>query len=112
MKDGSDHKMSSREKLSVIVGQAQTGNLECCGLILSEIDGDVAHLTCNECGTIVCSVPKTEAWTTLSQMVVREISSATCSHCGGYNVFSGFSSVSTYRCQHCRKGSIVILPRQ
>ncbi len=56
--------MSSREKPSVIVGHAEAGNLDCCGLILPEIYGDVAHLTCNECGTIFCAVPKAEAWTT------------------------------------------------
>ena len=89
---------------AILVPHADHGDPECPGLILPEVNGNTALLTCNDCGAVIRTVPASEAEQTLAQMASGEICSATCPICGELNIFQGFSAMLAYTCRHCGEG--------
>jgi hypothetical protein len=89
---------------AILVPHADHGDPECFGLILPEVKGDTAFLTCNDCGAVIRSVPAGDAEQELAKMASGEMCSETCPHCGELNIFQGFSSMEAYICRHCGEG--------
>ena len=83
---------------------------DCCGCLVVEIREDQADITCNECGTVVRTVPVGQAMAVLVEMASKEICSARCTHCGALNTVPGFSAIDAFICSECGEG--VVLPRR
>jgi transcription initiation factor TFIIIB Brf1 subunit/transcription initiation factor TFIIB len=64
-----------------------------------------ADIICNECGTVVKTVPADQIADTLMELSLSQESCvATCPHCGADNVFPGFSSIQAFICKTCGEG--------
>jgi hypothetical protein len=64
--------------------------------------GDQADIVCNECGTVVRTVPAGDLQRTFDEMeLTLETASEMCPHCGKVNLFPGFSRIQTYICCEC-----------
>ena len=87
---------------------------DCCGCIFPFIRGDEADLICNECETVIRTVPAAEVDRALAELARTvaspELCSYTCPHCGTLRVFPGFSSMIAFVCSECDQ-SVVIEPR-
>ena len=89
-----------------IVAHSDTGDPDCCGCIFPVFRENEADITCNECGSIIKTVPADQAVDALMELALaQERCIATCPHCGQENVFPGFSEMFAFICQHCEKGS-------
>ena len=89
-----------------IIAHSDTGDLDCCGRIFPVFRENEADITCNECGSIIKTVPADQAVDALMEMALSQESSiATCPHWGQENVFPGFSEMFAFICEHCEKGS-------
>jgi hypothetical protein len=89
-----------RNDLPIVPHQFVGDDVDCCGCLYPEIPG--ADLTCNECGTVVKTVPVDQVDDTLMELSLRQQSCiATCPHCGKEHVFPGFSSMFVFTCREC-----------
>ena len=76
------------------------GDSECCGLLVGIIGGDKADIGCNECDTILKTVPAGDPPRAFDDMVVTlDFATDLCPHCCGVNVLSGFSNMLAYTCR-------------
>jgi hypothetical protein len=66
-----------------------------------------AALPCNECGTVVRTVPVELAPAVMVEMAPTEICSARCTHCGALNTFPGSSAIEAFMCSECGEGVVV-----
>jgi hypothetical protein len=74
------------------------GDPECCGCLNGVIRGDQADIVCNECGTVLRTVPAANVGQTLTELeITLEVASEMCPHCGSVNLFQGFSKSSAER---------------
>ena len=68
------------------------------------IRGDQADIVCNECGTVLRTVPAANVWQTLTELeIALEVASEMCPHCGSVNLFPGFSKMLAFTCRQCGK---------
>jgi hypothetical protein len=81
--------------------------IDCCGCLVVIERGDLADLTCNECGAVVRTVQKAEAAAALAEIESPEICRARCTHCGALNIFPGFSAMDAFICSECGEGVVV-----
>jgi hypothetical protein len=66
--------------------------------------GDWADIVRNECGTVVRGVLAAELRKTFDEMeLALDLATEICPHCGGANLFPGFSEMLTYTCKQCGK---------
>ena len=80
------------------------GDPECCGCLNGVIRGDQADIVCNECGTVLRTVPATNVGQTLTELeITLEVASEMCPHCGSVNLFPGFSRMLAFICRQCGK---------
>jgi hypothetical protein len=80
----------------------------CCGCLVVVERGNLADLTCNECGALVVrTVPANKAAATLAEMESTEICSSRCPYCGALNIFPGFSALEVFICSECGEGVVV-----
>jgi hypothetical protein len=87
------------------------GDPECCGCLNGVVSGDQADIVCNECEAAVRSVPTSSLRQALTEMeLTLDVDAAMCPHCGGVNLFPGFSKVMAYTCRKC--GESVELPNR
>ena len=100
--------MATDEERYPIVPHELAGGGECCGCLVVSLRGTEADLKCNECGATVCTVPSADAARVVMEMLLTEICSARCPHCGILNTFPGFSVMETFVCSEC--GQDVALP--
>ena len=78
------------------------GDPECCGCLNAIVRGDHADIICNECGTIVRTLPAADLERTFAEMeLTLDIASELCPHCGKVNLFPGFSKMQAYTCREC-----------
>ena len=106
---GEDHAkvkaMNDEHEPPILVPHADHGDPHCSGLIMASACGDQMELLCNECGTVIDTVPASEAQSTLLKMSMSEgVCSETCPHCGYQNVFTGVTSMIAFVCGQCGKG--------
>ena len=99
------HRVSSEREQWPIIGHADIGDPDCPGCIGPVIRGDVADITCNECGTVVRSVPFADLQRTYDEIELSLDATATemCPHCGNVNIFTGWASMMAYTCRGCGK---------
>ena len=80
------------------------GDPECCGCLNGVIRGDQADIVCNECGTVLRTVPVANVGQTLTELeLTLEVASEVCPHCGSVNLFPGFSRMLAFNCRQCGK---------
>jgi hypothetical protein len=80
------------------------GDPDCCGCLNGVIRGDQADVVCNECGTVLRTVPATNVGQTLTELeITLEVASEMCPHCGSVNLFPGFSRMLAFICRNCGK---------
>ena len=87
-----------------IIPHEDVADVECCGCLVIRVRGIQADITCNECGTLIRTVPVDEAAAVLAAMASGSICSARCPHCGGLNVFPGFSAIEAFVCSEGGEG--------
>ena len=81
------------------------GDPECCGCLNGVIRGDQADIVCNECGTVLRTVPAANVGQTLTELeITLEVASEMCPHCGSVNLFPGFSKNARIHLSAVRKG--------
>lgn len=87
-----------REYPEYILPHSEFGDPECCGLFLPVERGDMTDITCNECGSILKSVPSVDLRRILDEMELSlGVASEQCPRCGSVNLFSGFDSMDDCR---------------
>src|SRR5215471_15546803 len=80
------------------------GDPDCCGCLNGVVRGDQADIVCNECASVVRTVPAADLQQTLTEMELSlEVCSELCPQCGAANVFPGFSAMMAFTCQECGK---------
>ena len=85
-----------------LLPHADFGDPECCGCLHGIINGDLAHIECNECGQVLRRVRAAYLEKTFAEMESSlDVDSAVCPYCGTENSFPGFSRVQAFICQHC-----------
>jgi hypothetical protein len=55
---------------NTIIPHADFGDEECCGCLVGIANGERAHIVCNECGSIIRTVPAADLQKTLNQMEI------------------------------------------
>ena len=102
-----------REYPEYVLPHSEFGDPECCGLFFPCERGDVADLTCNECGFVLQTVPLADLCRVQDELLADlrrvqdelelslEVASEKCPHCGGENFFPGFSRMLAYNCRNC-----------
>ena len=80
------------------------GDPECCGCLNGVIRGDQADIVCNECGTVLRTVPAANVGQTITELeITLDVASEMCPHCGSVNLFPGFSKMLAFTCRQCGK---------
>ena len=80
------------------------GDPECCGCLNGVIRGEQADIVCNECGTVLRTVPAANVGQTLTELeITLDVASEMCPHCGSVNLFPGFSRMLAFTCRQCGK---------
>jgi hypothetical protein len=84
------------------------GDPTCCGCLSGDVHGDVAVISCNECGTIVQTVPTSELQRTLDEMQAgMDLAAERGQVCDAVNVMPGFERVIAFVCDRCGKSNVV-----
>jgi hypothetical protein len=69
--------------ISATIPYSDFGEPSCCGCLVSEVHGNVALISCNECGAVVRSVSTTELQHALDEMEsTLDLAIVICRHCG------------------------------
>ena len=90
------------ENIITTLPHSEFGDPDCCGCLDGRVDGDVGHITCNECGAVVRSVPVGDLQTALHEMeLTLDVATGFCPHCRNVNLFPGFSVMRSFVCQRC-----------
>jgi ribosomal protein S27E len=82
--------------VATVLPHSDFGDAKCCGCLNGVIQGDQALIVCNECGTIVKTVPASELQRTFDQMEPA-LASAICPHCRPVHLNRGFSEMDGVR---------------
>ena len=100
----------SKAPIETTLPHSDFGDPECCGCLNGVIRGDQADIVCNECGTVLRTVPAANVGQTLTELeLTLEVASEGCLHCGSVNLFPGFSRMFAFTCQQC--GNAVLVRR-
>jgi hypothetical protein len=90
--------------VGTIIPHSSFGDPDCCGCLNPIVQGDHADIVCNECESIVRTVPSAELQKTLNEMELSlDMSTEMCPFCRSVNVLPGFSKVMTFTCRECGK---------
>lgn len=93
---------SPHDGLQTTIPHSSFGNQECCGCLNGVIRGDVADIVCNECATVIRTVPAADLQRTLDEMeLALEVATTICPHCSAVNLFPGFSETLAFTCTQC-----------
>ena len=111
MKNDADSAGDFNDRLPII--PHETLGTDCCGCLYVRIDGANAAIICNECGTVIRTVPVVDIEAVILEMAQTDvICSALCTHCGVLNTLPGMSSIEAFICSECGEGVVVIRPVQ
>jgi hypothetical protein len=70
-----------RDAVETTMPHATFGEPECCGCLVGLTKGDRADIMCNECGTVILSIPAASLRRTLDGLELSlEIATAICPH--------------------------------
>jgi hypothetical protein len=92
-----------------VVPHEFVADVNCCGCLIVEPEGNLARIICNECGALIRTVPAAEVPAVLEQMLMStgQGCSARCQHCDALNTFPGFSSIEAFICSECGEGNVM-----
>jgi hypothetical protein len=80
------------------------GDSDCCGCLNGIIRGDQADIVCNDCQTVVRSLPTAALRHTLNEMeLALDNCTEMCPYCRSVNVIPGLSRVMVFTCRGCRQ---------
>jgi hypothetical protein len=84
------------------------GGKDCCGCLIPVFRGDQADLVCNECESLIKTVPASDVAAVLAEMLFaqKEFCGANCPHCGALNLFFGMSAINAFVCSECGVGVV------
>jgi hypothetical protein len=100
---------STAVTIPTIIPHADFGDPSCCGCLTGEVHGDVAAISCNECGAIVRTVPASELQHTLDEMEASlDLAITICQHCGAVIHQPGFAKLTAFVCDWCGKSNDVV----
>ncbi len=86
--DGQWAKGAAMREYPTIAAHSDYGAADCCGIIMPVHRGDMADLTCNECGAVVDTVDAGQADGVLLRMALSGgVCSETCPQCAVVNTF-------------------------
>jgi hypothetical protein len=109
MKSDSDLAGNIKDRLPIISHESLSA--DCCGCLYVRVDGAHAAIICNECSTVIRTVPVVDVEAVILEMAQTDvICSALCAHCGTLNTFPGMSSIEAFICSECGEGVVVIPP--
>jgi ribosomal protein S27E len=80
---------------------SEFGDPECCGCLNSVIRGDQADIVCNECGTVLRTVPAANVGQTLTELEIALDVAAKCARIADRSI----SSRAFLGCSHSTVGS-------
>jgi hypothetical protein len=90
--------------IGTILPHSSFGDENCCGCLNGIVRGRQAEITCNECQTVVQTVPASDLQSTLNRMELSlDIASALCPYCGAAHLAPGFSELLAFVCDKCHK---------
>jgi hypothetical protein len=88
--------------LPTTIPHADFGDPECCGCLVTEVHGDIAVISCDECGTVLKTIPASELQHTLDEMESKlDLAVARCRYCGAVNLQPGFDRLVAFVCDRC-----------
>jgi len=81
------------------------GDPDCCGCLNGVIRGDQADIVCNECGTVLRTVPAANVGQTLTELeITLDVASEMCPHCGSVNLVPRLFQNARIHLSAVRKG--------
>lgn len=100
------------DRLPIIPHQT-VGAPDCCGCLHVRVNGDQADIVCNECETVIRSVPIADVERVVLELAETDtFCTARCTHCGAVNTFPGMSTIEAFICSECGEGVYVAGPVQ
>jgi hypothetical protein len=88
--------------VGTILPDSSFGDPDCCGCLNAINRGDQADVVCNECDSVIRTVPSAELRQTLTEMeLTLDVSSAACPQCGAVKLLPGFSKILAFTCERC-----------
>ena len=111
MKSGANLTGNINDRLPIIPHESL--GTDRCGCLYVRVDGAHAAIICNECGTVIRTVPVVNVEAIILEMAQTDvIFSAHCTHCGALNTFPGMSAVEAFICSECGEGVVIVPPVQ
>jgi hypothetical protein len=91
-------------EMNTIVPHESLG-ADCCGCIVAVLRGDEADLVCNECNSLIRTMPTAEAEKTLcsSRFHMRSVARKVSALHSDERI-PGFSAMNTFTCRECAEG--------
>ena len=84
------------------------GDRKCCGCLNGIIRGDHADIVCNECDSIIRTVPSADLSQRLTEMeLTLDVWCSVCPQCATVKILAGFSKILAFTCGGC--GGVVKL---
>jgi uncharacterized protein (DUF983 family) len=94
--------------LGTMLPHSDFGDKDCCGCLNGIFKGDLAEITCNECGAVLRIVPAADLSKVFDEMeLTLAMATEMCPHCKAANLFPGFTKMMAYTCKECGKGVTV-----
>jgi hypothetical protein len=111
MKSDADLSGNINDRLPIIPHESL--GTDCCGCLYVRVEGAHAAIICNECGTVIRTVPAVDAEAVIMEMAQTDvICSARYTHCGALNTFPGMSAIEAFVCSECGEGVVIVPPVQ
>src|SRR4051812_45535777 len=96
---------TGREYPQWMLGHADWGDPDCCGIIVPLERDNVTDLKCTECGAVLKTIPTGEASAELDRMeAAGDVASAQCPHCGAVHLAPGLTTLLAFVCRECGEG--------
>jgi hypothetical protein len=96
-----------------IIPHEHVADVDCCGCLMVSVHEGEADILCNECGTVIRTLPVGAVKAAILEMAQTDtICSARCTHSGALNTFLRFSTIEAFICSECGQGVSVNTPLQ
>ena len=94
--------------IPITIPHADFGDRACCGCLSGQIQGEIAVISCDECGAVVRTVPSSDLQHTLDEIESTvDLAVERCQHCRAVNLIPGFERVVWFVGDRCGKANVV-----
>ncbi len=101
--------MNDETEIPTTLPHSDFGAPDCCGCLNGLIRGEQADIVCNECETVIRTVPASDLQGILDEMeLTLDVATAKCAHCGAVNLCPGFSEIRAFTCTECGEVTKVV----